>query len=186
MSSAIAHRVALVPHPSTPSDAIQSLDVQVSATAAGALTLAYSLRADLERLRIPRSNLIGRADELWRHTCFEAFINSGRSQSYYELNFSPAKQWAFYRFDTYREGMSAVALAEAPLVSVNLSPGHLELQALVHLPADFTGGTPRRPKLALAAVIEEDSGRLCYWAVRHSAAKPDFHHPDGFILELTL
>jgi hypothetical protein len=148
--------------------------------------LAYSLHADLARLRIPQSAVTGRADELWQHTCFEAFINFGHAPSYYELNFSPARQWAAYRFDTYREGMSPVALAEAPGVSVSLSAGHLELDAVVHLPSDSMAGPSRRPKLALTAVIEEDSGRLCYWAARHPAGRPDFHHPDGFMLELTL
>jgi hypothetical protein len=148
--------------------------------------LTYSLHADLERLRIPQGSVTARADELWKHTCFEAFINSGRSPSYYELNFSPARQWAAYHFDTYREGMSPVALAEAPEISVSLLPKSLELAAVMLLPAEWIARSPRRPKLSLTAVIEDDSGRLCYWAARHPAGQPDFHHADGFILELTL
>ena len=41
-------------------------------------------------------------------------------------------------------------------------------------------------KLALTAVVEDGSGRLSYWALRHAPGKPDFHHPDGFVLEFTL
>jgi hypothetical protein len=46
--------------------------------------------------------------------------------------------------------------------------------------------------VALCVVIEERDGALSgalsgafsYWALRHSAARPDFHHPDGFALEI--
>jgi hypothetical protein len=36
----------------------------------------------------------------------------------------------------------------------------------------------------VAAVIEDENGRLSYWGLRHPSGKPDFHHPDGFILEV--
>jgi hypothetical protein len=32
--------------------------------------------------------------------------------------------------------------------------------------------------------VEDRSGSLSYWALRHAAGKPDFHHPDAFALEL--
>jgi hypothetical protein len=38
--------------------------------------------------------------------------------------------------------------------------------------------------IGLAAVIEEKSGTLSYWALRHAPGKPDFHHPDAFALVL--
>ena len=37
---------------------------------------------------------------------------------------------------------------------------------------------------AIAAVIEEANGTKSYWALAHPSEKPDFHHPDGFVLEL--
>jgi hypothetical protein len=43
----------------------------------------------------------------------------------------------------------------------------------------------RRLRIALAAVIEDENGRLSYWGLRHPPGKPDFHHPDGFALEVT-
>jgi hypothetical protein len=33
-------------------------------------------------------------------------------------------------------------------------------------------------------VIEEKSGLLSYWALKHPPGKPDFHHPDAFALEV--
>jgi hypothetical protein len=183
MSSVIAPRVVLVPHPTTLSDAIQSVDVQVRAAETGTLALEYSLHADLKRLRIPPEGPIRRADELWRHTCFEAFLNFGGSQGYCELNFSPAGQWAAYRFDAYRSGMAPAELSRPPSISVRWSPKQLQLEAVMHLPPALAPGAARPARLALSAVIEEDSGRLCYWAARHPDGRPDFHHPDGFTLE---
>jgi hypothetical protein len=37
---------------------------------------------------------------------------------------------------------------------------------------------------AITAVIEEADGTKSYWALAHPGEKPDFHHPDGFVLEL--
>jgi hypothetical protein len=36
----------------------------------------------------------------------------------------------------------------------------------------------------MAAVIEDDAGGLSYWALQHTSDKPDFHHPNGFVLEV--
>jgi hypothetical protein len=39
-------------------------------------------------------------------------------------------------------------------------------------------------RLALAAVIEERRGRLSYWGLAHPPGKPDFHHPENFLVRL--
>jgi hypothetical protein len=39
-------------------------------------------------------------------------------------------------------------------------------------------------RLGLSAVIETVDGFFSYWALAHPSDKPDFHHPDSFILEL--
>jgi hypothetical protein len=38
--------------------------------------------------------------------------------------------------------------------------------------------------LALSAVVEDEHGGLSYWALKHPPGKPDFHHPDLFVLHL--
>ena len=38
--------------------------------------------------------------------------------------------------------------------------------------------------VALCAVVEHADGALSYWALAHPAGTPDFHHPDGFVLEV--
>lgn len=182
--SAVTHRITLSAHPSTPSDAIEALEVQVHGAPAGVLTLSYSLQADMARVRAATEAAESRADGLWKHTCFEVFIDPGTSGEYYELNFSPARQWAAYRFDTYRQGMTPLQLANPPQISVRRSPHRLELDAVVQLRDGAPGGKPQHAKLALSAVVEDENGRLCYWAARHPSGRPDFHHPAGFVLEL--
>jgi hypothetical protein len=89
-----------------------------------------------------------------------------------------------YRFDSYRKGMTPMVVANPPDISIRKGPDYLELEATFSLPVSAGMDAAHRPKLALAAVVEEDSGRLCYWSARHPQGKPDFHHPDGFVFEL--
>ena len=79
--------------------------------AARALVLTYTLTSrggPLDGLvAIPRPGDAGLVPtELWKHTCFEAFIARGpaRKGPYSELNFSPAGLWQGFTFEGYREG----------------------------------------------------------------------------------
>ena len=91
----------------------------------------------------------GSADGLWKHTCFEAFIRPGESSGYYEFNFRPTRQWAVYRFDSYRQGMTPMDLANPPVISTSRAADHMVLQATVPLPFSADSGAARRTKLAL-------------------------------------
>jgi hypothetical protein len=179
-----SHQIFLSAHPTTQCDAIQRLDVRLSFQSPRVITLSYTLRADMSRVRVGPEVAPGPGDGLWKHTCFEAFLQPGGSPGYYEFNFSPTKQWAVYRFDSYRAGMTAMDLAIPPDISTRKAADYLELQATFPLPFSADAGAARRTKLAVAAVVEEDNGRLCYWAGRHPQGKPDFHHSDGFAFEL--
>jgi hypothetical protein len=179
-----AHQIFLSAHPSTQCDSVQRLDVRLSFQSLGVVTLCYTLRGDMSRIRVGTEGASGSADGLWKHTCFEAFMRPGESSGYYEFNFSPTRQWAVYRFDSYRQGMTPMDLANPPIISTSRAADHLTLQATVPLPFSADSGAARHTKLALAAVIEEESGRLCYWSGRHPQGKPDFHHSDGFAFEL--
>jgi hypothetical protein len=150
----------------------------------GLLVFQYSLEADMSRLRVPQSGSPRRADGLWKHTCFEAFVAISGAPGYFEFNFSPSQEWAVYRFDGYRAGMSPVGGGSSPEISVRRFDHRLELDSAVRLQETAALGGKLHLRLALAAVIEEDNGRLSYWALKHAPGKPDFHHPDGFALEL--
>ena len=188
------HRTALVPHEGSPgvgTAAIHSLYAEATLDSSRRLELRYVLRADLSRLRIvtrPQPTA-GRADGLWHHTCFEAFLataglcspdDPAPGSGYYEFNFSPAGQWAAYHFDTYRHGMKPVQLSP-PVVEARTASQELELRAMLTLPETVIAGTAR---LGLTAVIEDAGGSLSYWSARHPPGKPDFHHHDNFLFEL--
>lgn len=187
MAAPIAQRILLSAHPSSASEAIRALEVQVQARAAGVLALDYRLQADSARIRLPEQRpsataAEGRADGLWKHTCFEAFLALPGAREYYEFNFSPSGQWAAYHFNGYREGMSPLELAVPPQICVHTAQERTELAALLQLPPVLD---LRHLKLALCAVVEEQSGTLRYWAARHPPGAPDFHHQDGYVVELT-
>jgi hypothetical protein len=179
-------RSALIAHASTPSVVVSSLLGRVSIQP-GLLQLRYSLEADLSRLRVPPVGPGRRTDELWKHTCFEAFLAPVGGSAYHELNFSPSRDWAAYRFTAYRTGMAPAQLPAAPWIEVTRDNGRLSLDCrLAWPPLDLKDHGSARLRVALAAVIEAEDGKISYWAVKHVEGKPDFHHPDALALELTL
>jgi hypothetical protein len=184
MSSIDVRSAVLTAHPSTPNDDVRSLEVQLRTEEPDLLVFQYSLVADMSRVRLPLSDGSARADALWQHTCFEAFVAAGDAVGYHEFNFSPSLDWAIYRFRAYREGMSPAEIDRAPEISVRRGNDGLELTSVVSLGHLADLRDVHRLRIALAAVIEDDNGELSYWGLRHPHAKPDFHHPNGFALEV--
>lgn len=185
MESAESGWTALVSHSSTPSGATRGIDAFAQAIGAGRIVCRYRLRADLSRVRIPRAQAAERVEGLWRHTCFEAFIKAPGRTSYHEFNFAPSGQWAAYRFDAYREGMMPADLGASPEIAVRRFDDGLELEAAVRLDDGTVRAAPQLD-VALTAVIEEENGRLSYWALKHAPGKADFHHADAFVLRLSM
>jgi hypothetical protein len=168
--------VELVPHPATPSAAARSIVVHLK-RGAESLAARYVLQADLARVRVPKPGRAQRAGALWRHTCFEMFVAPGGSAAYQEFNFSPSCEWAAYGFTGYREGGVPLG-CPVPSIAVRTTASALELDAAIACAV-------RGPvNLGLSAVVEEEDGRLSYWALRHGAARPDFHAAAAFALEL--
>jgi hypothetical protein len=184
MSFVDIRSAVLTAHPSTPSDDVRSLEVQLRMEEPGIIVFQYSLVADMSRVRVPHSGAGGRAEALWEHTCFEAFVAAQEATCYHEFNFSPSLEWAIYRFGAYREGMSPAEIIRAPEISVRRGDDRLELKSAVRLGHLADLRDVRHLRIALAAVIEDDDGRLSYWGLRHPPGKPDFHHPNGFALEV--
>jgi hypothetical protein len=175
----------LIAHASTPAAGVHGLSARISAATPGRLTLGYALRADLSRLCLPSPTAGRRVDELWKHTCFEAFIAIAGTSAYHEFNLSPSGDWAAYRFSAYRQGRSPAQLAAAPDIESFREDSRLQFHCSLPWPSDAVRRGQAPLRVALAAVIEADDGRLSYWAVRHAPGKPDFHHPEAFALELT-
>lgn len=180
-------RASLIRYTAASSDVVHGIDIRVHRVPKS-LTFQYVLRADMSHVRVPSSEAPVRTDGLWKHTCFEAFIAVGGGHpggvSYYELNFSPSSQWAIYSFKAYREGMSPADVTVPPDLAVRCFDDRLEVDATIRTDDLVALRGVQALKLAVTAVIEEDSGTLSYWALKHAPGKPDFHHTDGFVLEL--
>jgi hypothetical protein len=175
--------IVLTAHPSAPNDDVRSLAAQLRAEQPDILVFQYSLVADMSRVRVPPCGASGRADALWKHTCFEAFVAARDAPGYHEFNFSPSRDWAVYRFSAYRKEMSPAEIGRAPEIFVRRRDDGLELESVVRI-GHLADLDVRHLRVALAAVIEDEHGRLSYWGLRHPPGKPDFHHPNGFALEL--
>ena len=174
-------RESLRLHPDSPGAAATRIEADVAYTRPGSLVLSYVVHGRISDLRLPTVVAPTRADELWQHTCFEAFVGAADGPAYYEFNFSPSTQWAVYRFSGYRSGMRVATEIGAPLIDVRSSAEGYTLQAKLEL--DRLSSPLWR--LGLAAVLEETSGRKSYWALAHPSGKADFHHADCFTLELS-
>lgn len=180
----IQYTVMLTCHPETYSQAVHGIEARVCWIEGGVLALTYTLQGDIKRLRIPPARLTRQADYLWQHTCFEAFVSANGKSEYYELNFSPSGEWAAYHFRSYRDGAPRQNEELAPNITVRSAGDRLDLNAMIHL--HRLPGLPQDLclRLGLAAVIEEENGRFSYWALKHPPGRPDFHHSDGFALEI--
>jgi len=140
------------------------------------------MTGDLEKVVLP-APLVGRTEGLWQSTCLEAFVKVEGQTSYREINVSPTDGWAVYSFTDYRldmtpsvEPMAVERWTEGAALTV---AADFDLDAL--FPEEHRG---RAIRLAVSAVIETIDGGISYWALAHPSDKPDFHHPDSFVLDL--
>jgi hypothetical protein len=176
-------RHVLKPHPDSRCVAATRIEVEVARPRADHLVLSYIVQGKMSDIRMPPVTAAARSDELWRHTCFEAFARASSDAGYYEFNFSPSTQWAAYRFSNYRSGMCLATGISAPSIDVRSSPDCCTLQ--VSLELDHLSDLPREAlwRLGLSALIEDTGGRMSYWALAHPPGNPDFHHADCFAYE---
>ncbi len=172
---------ALILHPDSSCRAVGGIEVEAARPRPWTLVLTYAVSGHMGGLKLPAAGAPERADDLWRHTCFEAFIAAPSGAGYTEFNFAPSRQWAAYAFTGYRAGKAEARDLPAPDIEVSASPSGLTLKATLEL-GSMPGLRPGAPwRLAFSAVIEEALGRISYWALAHPPGRADFHHPSGFI-----
>jgi len=167
-------------HPDSLCAAATQIEVDVARPRPDSLVLSYVVSGRISDLRLPPIVAAARADELWQHTCFEAFVRPSAGPGYYEFNFSPSTQYAAYGFDGYRSGMRVATEIDAPRIELRSTVESYTLQAALEL-----DGLSLPWRLGLAAVLEETNGRKSYWALAHPPGKADFHQADCFALELS-
>lgn len=170
----------LICHPVEAHPPALTLVVEVDWADSGALRLRYRFSGAIDRLRLPAPTAPGAADGLWQHTCCEAFV-AGAGAAYHEFNLAPSSRWAAYRFFTYRGRDEAWQPAAAPSIVCRRDGEQFEL--LAEVPAVLLPAAPRL-RLGLTAVVETDDDRKTYWALKHAAARPDFHLDASFVLPL--
>ena len=179
----ITQMLELTCHPTTPARQALSINAEAAVSEDRQLVLRFEVRGDISKLAVPSPGRYAeRRDGLWQTTCFEAFVRGG-SDRYVEVNLAPSTAWAAYSFDSYRS-QSNNPDVDAPPVDVDREADVLRLTAAVDLSnIAFLDGQDLW-SVNLTAVIEEADGTKSYWALAHPAEKPDFHHPDGFVLQL--
>lgn len=148
------------------------------------LVLTYRLEGSLDQLVLPQKALRSEfKDELWKNTCFEAFLQIPESSEYCEFNFSPSGHFAAYHFSSYRTGMKPILNFGTPQIRMSMNNSHsLEFSASMTLPEPWASA----PLLsaAITSVIEEKNSGVSYWAIRHKLGRPDFHDSAGFVVSL--
>lgn len=172
-------KVPLQLHPDYLCPSVARIEAWVDRIPESGLVLGFKAYGDIAALRLPSATEPQRLDDLWKHTCFEAFVRPQAQSGYREINIAPSGDWASYGFSDYRAGMVKAGV-DPPKVSVTQSAEMLELKITITL------DLPPTPAwhVGLSAVIEEANGNKSYWALRHAPGKADFHLDDGFALLL--
>jgi hypothetical protein len=131
------------------------------------LTVTFAVDGPMQ---VPAQGTARFADGLWQHTCFEVFVSRPGMPGYQEFNLSPSGEWAAYGFSGYRSGMTRLEARPHMSAEQNRYRVQIDLQGPM--------------LLGICAVMEEEGGRLSYWALKHPPGRPDFHHADAFALAL--
>jgi len=176
--------IDLLCHPHAPSREVHAVTAGATLAREGRLALHYAVHGKIAALSIPAPGPARVGWKLWRHTCCELFVREKGAEAYHEFNFSPSGEWAAYAFTRYREGATLTDEALNPQVAVQSGAARLDLYALVDLARVSPSYVRARLTLGLAVIIEEATGGLSYWALKHASGKPDFHHAAAFALEL--
>ena len=171
-------------HPAAPARVVGGVSAGGGLDREGRMKLAYRISAAPRALHWNQSDPPGRRDELWRHTCCEAFLATG-PESYLEFNFSPDGSWAAYAFSSYRRRAEPDPALEPPEVRVRTARNAVGLEAIIDVGAVVDLAGVPEIRMNLAAVVEETGGPASYWALRHPSPQPDFHDAGGFVLTLS-
>ncbi len=174
----IAH---LLPYSAHPRLNVIDLQVDLQLGPDRSLCVHYVLSGSLGEILIPAPLPSQAADELWQHTCLEAFVAVEGRSDYREFNFAPSGQWAAYAFSDYRVREESWQISQAPHLEISRLSDCLSLTARLDL-VDLPANPENLPwQFGLTAVLETRAEGLSYWALQHPGAQPDFHDRRGFI-----
>lgn len=137
--------------------------------------IKFMVSGPVKSLVWPEGKTKKRTEGLWNSTCFEVFAAQIGFSKYLEVNLSPAQEWDFYQFDSYRSGMKRVG-AEGVLenIVITISESQKTVQFEIHHPCLLTPNLEISPTV----VLQDNMGDKTYWAIQHKSDKPDFHWRD--------
>jgi len=168
----------LTAHPAQPPSRVTGVQAVSQFLKDGTLFLRWRIDGARQVVLPPYAGS-GRADDLWRTTCFEMFLDMGEGR-YREFNFSPSGRWAAMDFASYRVKLGDAELGDWPETSVER--GDVIVTGAVRVPREALGGASRG---ALTTVVEEEDGVLSFWAGAHHKDQPDFHDASCFTLDFS-
>jgi hypothetical protein len=146
------------------------------------LMLSILLQGDLGGLVLPPATERTRSDNLWQSTCLEMFWAEEGEKNYWELNVAPSGAWNIYAFTEYRTGMHREERIAEPRIEIQRAPESFSLTAELGIGSLHAGNAPLR--IGVSGVLQHRDSRLSYWALAHTADRPDFHAPQAFLLRV--
>ncbi|MDB5039046.1 MAG: hypothetical protein JWQ35_2574 [Bacteriovoracaceae bacterium] len=180
-----SQKLKLIPFGKHSDGSKYSLEAEVVFTESK-LKIIYLLRGNLEDLIIvPKKTGAGQIDDLWKSTCFEAFISKKKSFRYIEWNFSSSQEWGFFAFESYRKAAPEKLIQSAPEMRIKRSKADFVMEINLNLKENdsfFENADPY--EMGLSVVLKSRDGKQSYWAISHSGTKPDFHLRDTFKVQL--
>ncbi len=173
----------LIQHPASPPTDPElkvwaNVEHAASLAAVATTNIWFGVGAPAARFVIPEPAETERADELWKTTCFEAFLRPLGQEQLPRVEFCAVG--CSGRLTISPQPVPAWPRAKRPIrisgVEDNLT--WWALGAAIAVPADTNW------ELGLSAVLEEKDGTKSYWALAHTGDKPDFHDPGCFVARL--
>lgn len=165
----------LIAHPGQSPLGVSSVEARIIGRDAQWLRVRWRIEGT-QQLVVPAFAGKGRADELWKTTCFELFLKPAGGEAYCEFNLSPSERWNAYDFDGYRAGMRERPFPHEPECTMRQGSSFAIFDAVLPI-----GGLPQADcTMGLSAAIEEQGGAISYWALAHPEGEPDFHAPACF------
>jgi len=174
---------SLAPHPNSPA-CVDAWHIQCQIKSNQEyLALFYQIRGNMTQLGIPKQQgETHRLDHLWQETCCEVFLRRQDQRArYIEFNLAPSGDWALYRLRGYRAALERPDVKARPIITTDIGSEELLVEAKIPWPMimdQLPGSSPL--EAGISVVLKEKSGVMTYWAVKHPAEKPDFHHPESF------
>jgi hypothetical protein len=168
----------LVYHPDCPPRGVKGVRVRWYMARGNRFLLRWLVNG-VDALDLPGFAGKGRADDLWRETCFELFLQDQTSARYAEFNFSPSGRWAAYLFGSYRAERTDLEPVHPPEITSDRGQFLYTFNAMIDgTLLEGVGGA------SVTAVIAEKDGTRSFWAPAHPPGRPDFHDPACFAVKL--